>query len=134
MFEMFEKRSLAERGSSYSEPRKGSTVFECERGVPSPPYPSLPVPIFHIFASTGPQERKRRNSSKLSLLVVYLFAPELLRIQTRGDVAFLQVLVVLLAGVFHDLPLGVQEPLPDAVPRLRERLRIIDGDHVVDDA
>src|SRR5579863_3147321 len=44
------------------------------------------------------------------------------------DVAVAQVLVVLLAGVFHHLPIGPEGEYPGVLPWLGESLRIFEGD------
>src|SRR3984893_14085435 len=55
-----------------------------------------------------------------------------LRLDAGLDVTLEHVLVVLLAGVFHNFPFRMEGPDTDAIPGLGVGLRIVDREHVVD--
>src|SRR3984893_582563 len=55
-----------------------------------------------------------------------------LRLDAGLDVTLEHVLIVLLAGVFHNLPFRMEGPDTNAIPGLGVGLRIVDREHVVD--
>src|SRR6516225_3801 len=54
------------------------------------------------------------------------------RVDAALDVAFEEILVVLLAGVLHDLPIRPQREYPSVLPGLGVVFRVVDGDFVRD--
>ena len=61
-----------------------------------------------------------------------VFVRESLRLDASPDVAFLEILVVLFAGVLHDFPLGAEVPGALADPRLGVGLGVDHGQCIGD--